>query len=117
MSAAPIIYKICPATAWRDAVAAGQFAGYGDDFRDDFIHFSTAEQVRGTAARHFAGRDGLVLVAIDADRLGPRLRWEPSRAGALFPHLYGVLPIAAVLWAKPLPLDRDRLHLFPELGA
>jgi uncharacterized protein (DUF952 family) len=109
------IYKICDAGLWRDAEAAGTFRGAGIDMRDGYIHFSTASQVRETAARHFAGVSDLLLIAIEAGRLGAALRWEPARDGALFPHLYGVLPISNVLWVKPLPLAADGRHVFPEL--
>jgi uncharacterized protein (DUF952 family) len=109
------IYKICDAALWRDAEAAGTFRGAGIDARDGYIHFSTAGQVKETAARHFAGVSGLLLIAIDAGRLGAALRWEPARDGALFPHLYGDLPLACVLWVKPLPLAADGQHVFPEL--
>jgi uncharacterized protein (DUF952 family) len=109
------IYKICDAALWQDAEAAGTFRGAGIDMRDGYIHFSTAGQVRETAARHFAGVADLLLIAIDAGRLGAVLRWEPAREGALFPHLYGELPLASVLWVKPLPLDADGQHVFPEL--
>ena len=112
-----VIYKICPASEWREAAGrAGAFAGSAVDRRDGFIHFSTAEQVHETAARHFAGQADLVLVSVDADRLGDRLRWEPSRGGALFPHLYGDLPVQAVLWAKPLPDETDGRRALPELA-
>jgi uncharacterized protein (DUF952 family) len=111
------IYKIAPAALWREATAAGAFAGAPVDVADGFIHFSTAAQVRETAARHFAGMADLLLIAADAAALGPALRWEVSRGGALFPHLYGPLPPAAVLWAVPLPLGEDGGHLFPDLDA
>ena len=110
-----IIYKICEAALWRHAERAGEFRGAPVDMRDGFIHFSAANQVRATAAKHFAGVDDLVLIAIDADALGDALKWELSRDGDLFPHLYGELPLAAVLWTRPLPLGIDRLHVFPEL--
>ena len=110
------IYKICDATAWREAERARRFCGAGVDLRDGFIHFSTAAQVAETAAKHFAGAADLVLVAVDAGALGEALRWEPSRGGALFPHFYGPLPLAAVLWATPLPLAPDGRHIFPELA-
>jgi len=84
------------------------------DHQDGFIHFSTAEQAAETAARHFAGQGDLVLVAVDADLLGDALRWEASRGGALFPHLYGDLPMAAVLEVVSLSLDADGRHVFPE---
>jgi uncharacterized protein (DUF952 family) len=110
------IYKICESRLWREAERAGVFRGAGVDQRDGFIHFSTAAQVRETAAKHYASADDLVLVAVAADALGEALRWEVSRGGDLFPHLYGSLPLAAVRWAKPLPLGGDRRHVFPELA-
>ena len=110
------IYKIAPAALWGEAECAGAFAGAPVDVADGFIHFSTADQVRETAARHFAGQADLVLAAIDADALGAALRYEPSRGGALFPHLYGTLPLSAVRWVKPLPLGPEG-HVFPELDA
>ena len=94
------IYKIVPVALWRESEADGRFRGSPVDLRDGFIHFSTAAQVPETAAKHFAGVAELLLVAIDADTLD--LRWEPSRGGALFPHLYGDLPLTAVSWVKPL---------------
>jgi len=108
------IYKICSEAEWREAERAGRFAGAAVDRADGFIHFSTADQVRETAAKHFAGQDRLVLVAVAADRLGAGLKWEPSRGGALFPHLYGALPLEAVLSVAPLPLDAQGRHVFPE---
>lgn len=108
-----IIYKIAPRALWRDAEAAGRFTGAPVDVADGYIHFSTAAQVRETARRHFAGEDDLVLVAVDAAVLGDALRHEPSRGGDLFPHLYAALPLAAVLWVRPLPLDSDG-HVFPD---
>jgi uncharacterized protein (DUF952 family) len=112
-----IIYKICSEAMWQEAQHAGVLHGAEVDRRDGFIHFSTAAQVRETAARHFAAAGDLILVAVAADALGADLRWEPSRGGDLFPHLYATLPIAAVLWAKPLPLGGDGQHVFPELTA
>lgn len=109
------IFKICRASEWADAERSGTFKGAHIDLRDGYIHFSTAEQVAGTAAMHFAGVGGLKLVAVDADGLGPALRWEPARAGALFPHLYGQLAIADVLWVQALPLDDAGRHVFPDL--
>ena len=108
-----IIFKICRAAEWAQAVRDGVFRGSAVDLRDGYIHFSTAAQVAETAARHFAGQSDLVLVAVDAAALGDKLKWEPSRGGALFPHLYGELPVTAALWAKPLPLDSEGLHVFP----
>jgi uncharacterized protein (DUF952 family) len=112
-----IIYKICPQLLWRKAEKAGFFVGAPIDIQDGYLHFSTAEQVRETAARHFAGQRDLLLIAIDADSLGHALRYEPSRGGDLFPHLYAHLPLSAVLWVKPLPLDNDGQHVFPDLEA
>ena len=108
-----LIYKIAPETMWRAAETAGVFIGAPVDLADGFIHFSTAEQVRETAAKHFAGEAGLVLVAIDVARLGAALKWEPSRGGALFPHLYRDLPLSAVRRVVPLPLDAAGRHVFP----
>jgi uncharacterized protein (DUF952 family) len=87
------------------------------DLTDGFIHFSTDAQVRETAAKHFAGQRDLMLVAVDGEALGERLRYEPSRGGALFPHLYGSLPFSAVLWEKPLPLADDGSHDFESVLA
>lgn len=112
-----IIYKICPALLWREAEKLGFFAGAPIDVQDGYLHFSTAEQVRETAARHFAGQSDLLLIAIDAGSLGEALRYEPSRGGDLFPHLYAHLPLWAVRWVKPLPLGQDGRHVFPDLDA
>jgi uncharacterized protein (DUF952 family) len=109
------IYKICPAALWRAAERAGVFYGSEVDRRDGFIHFSTAAQAAETAARHFSGQRDLVLVAVEAAALGPHLKWEPSRGGALFPHLYGALDLAAVRRVDPLPLGPNG-HEFPELA-
>ena len=112
---AKLIYKICPAAMWQTAEQEGVFHGAPVDLADGFIHFSTAEQVRQTAAKHFNGQDDLVLVAVDEDRLGPALKYEVSRGGQLFPHLYASLSVDAVAWAQPLPLDQDGQHQFPVL--
>lgn len=109
-----LIYKISPQAAWAEAEAAGRFTGAPVDLADGFIHFSAADQLRETAAKHFAGQAGLVLVAVEAEALGAALKWEPSRGGALFPHLYGDLPASAALWVRPLPLGPDGAHVFPE---
>ena len=103
------IYKICAAAEWRDAERAGEFRGSAVDLRDGYIHFSTAGQV--------AEQPDLVLVAVDATTLGDRLKWESSRGGALFPHLYGTLDIAAARRVEPLRLAADGRHLIPELPA
>lgn len=116
MTTDSLVYKILPQDLWQHARAEGVFHGAPVDLADGFIHFSTAAQAGETATRHFAGQDDLMLLAIDAGMLGDGLRWEPSRGGALFPHLYGSLDLSAVRWANPLPWDGER-HLFPELGA
>lgn len=101
------VYKICSDTAWAEAIAAGTFDGSPDDARDGFIHLSTAEQLPGTAEKHFRHEPDLVLVAFDVTSLGAALKWEPSRGGALFPHYYGKLPVSAAISVAPLPLDDD----------
>jgi len=110
-----LIYKICPRALWQEAERDGVFRGAPVDRADGYIHFSTAEQVRETAAKHFAGQDDLVLIAVDAAALGPALKWEPSRGGALFPHLYGDLPLACVRSTQPLRLAADGVHHLPPL--
>jgi len=107
-----LIYKICDRTLWDAAVEAGEFKGAEIDLTDGFIHFSTAEQMRETAAKHFAGREDLVIIAVDADALGDEMKWEVSRGGALFPHLYRTLKVSEAAWAEPLPLV-DGAHVFP----
>jgi uncharacterized protein (DUF952 family) len=110
-----IIYKICPASAWREAERRGVYLGSADDSRDGFIHFSTAPQVRETVKKHFSGQAGLFLVSVDADLLGAALRWEPSRGGDLFPHLYGELDLGAVTGVMELHARADGSHDIPEL--
>jgi uncharacterized protein (DUF952 family) len=110
------IYHICRRAEWEAAQAAGVYSGSSQDRADGFIHFSAAAQVVDSAAKHRAGQTDLLLLAVDGATLGPALRWEASRGGALFPHLYGSLPTAAVRWAKPLPLDADGRHVFPPLS-
>jgi uncharacterized protein (DUF952 family) len=111
-----LIFKIAAAEEWRAAEAAGVFRGAAVDLHDGYIHFSTAEQAPETAARWFAGRDNLVLAAVEAEALGAALRWEPSRGGALFPHLYGELPLSALAWVRALPLGPDGRHVFGDLA-
>jgi len=109
------IYKICDAPAWRAAEQAGVYRGSADDARDGFIHFSTAAQLAGTLARHYAGKTDLQLIAVDAAALGEALRWEPSRGGDLFPHLYGELALSAVTGVQQLTTRADGSHDIPEL--
>jgi uncharacterized protein (DUF952 family) len=107
------VYKICPDSALQEARTCGRFEGLADDRRDGFIHLSTASQVAGTLAKYFAGRRGLVLLAVDPERLGERLRWETSRGGELFPHLYGPLELEHVISVQPLSLQEDGSHRLP----
>jgi uncharacterized protein (DUF952 family) len=107
------IYRLIAADVWQHAVAVGSFAGTEHDVRDGFIHFSTAEQVAETAARHYAGQAGLLLLRVSVEPLGSALRWEPSRGGALFPHLYADLPVSAVTHVDSLPLAADGRHVLP----
>jgi uncharacterized protein (DUF952 family) len=111
----PTIYKICSASAWREAERRGTYTGSADDVRDGFIHFSTAAQVADTARKHFFGQTGLFLIAVDAGMLGEALRWEPSRGGDLFPHLYGELDLGAVTAVLDLRARSDGGHDVPEL--
>ena len=107
-----LIYHLCPQDEWAQSVAAGRHTAGG--MPDGFIHFSTREQVLASAATHFSGRTDLMLVAVDPDRLGAALKWEASRGGALFPHLYGPLDPAVVAWVAPLPVGPDGPR-FPDL--
>ena len=109
------IFKIVASQDWSAAQADGLFIGAAVDRADGYIHFSTAEQAPETAALWFAGRDDLTLVAVDADALGSDLRWEASRGGALFPHLYAPLRLSAVVWSRPLRLRPDGRHVFGTL--
>ena len=108
-----VIYHMCAKSEWQAAEAAGFYQGSSQDAADGFIHFSAAEQVITSAAKHRAGQDGLVLLSVDAGALGQVLKWEPSRGGALFPHLYGPLPLAAVIRVDDLVLGPDGRHVFP----
>lgn len=108
-----IVFKVMSAAEWTAAEAVGGYHGGDDDRRDGFIHFSTALQLPETLRRHFAQRPDLVLLAVDADTLGDELKWEPSRGGALFPHLYGSMPCDAVHRVWPLALGADGTHILP----
>jgi uncharacterized protein (DUF952 family) len=112
----PRIYKICSASAWREAERSGVYRGSADDLRDGFIHFSTASQVAETARKHFFGQTALFLVEVDADVLGDVLRWERSRNDELFPHLYGELDLGAVTFVRDLHARPDGSHDIPELA-
>ncbi len=110
-----LVFKIVATEEWRAAEAAGAFAGAVVDCADGFIHFSTAAQAPETAAKWFAGRGDLTLIAVDAAALGADLVWEPSRGGALFPHLYATLPLSAVVWSRALPIGPCGKHVFGNL--
>ena len=112
-----IIYHMCRREEWAAAERSGLYRGSSQDVADGFIHFSTAKQIVASAAKHRAGQTGLVLLAIETARLGDALKWEPSRGGELFPHLYGSLPRAAVVSVDDLPLGADGRHVFPPLAA
>lgn len=107
------IYHVCPWDAWHAAQAEGLYRGGGLDRRDGFIHFSTADQVAGTLRAHLAGRTGLALLEVAAADLGPALRWEAARGGAVFPHLYDALPVSLVRAVHDLPLGTDGAHRLP----
>jgi uncharacterized protein (DUF952 family) len=109
------IYKICPASAWREAERQGVYRGSRDDARDGYIHFSTAAQVNETARKHYFGQTGLFLIEVDADALGAALRWERSRNDELFPHLYGELDLGAVKRVLNMHARSDGYHDIPEL--
>jgi uncharacterized protein (DUF952 family) len=109
-----MIYKILPETEWATAVGSGEFKGSGIDIADGYIHFSTAAQMVETAAKYFSAKPNLVLVAVDDAVLGEALKFEVSRGGALFPHLFRPLSVSEAIWAKPLPLDENSVHIFPE---
>ncbi|MBW3097448.1 DUF952 domain-containing protein [Pseudohoeflea coraliihabitans] len=109
------IYKIATRAQWKAAEEAGAFDGAPIDHQDGFIHLSTADQVIETAEKHFSGQGDLLLIAVDTEALGDALRYEPSRGGALFPHLYAPLDLRSVRWVKPLPVGADGSHSFPEL--
>jgi uncharacterized protein (DUF952 family) len=112
-----LIYKICSQEEWKNAANMGVYEGSADDRRDGYIHFSSAGQVLGALQRHFSGRRDLVLIAIDESALGTGLKYEASRGGALFPHLYGPLPLAAVRWEKPIPFENGAHVLPAEIAA
>jgi uncharacterized protein (DUF952 family) len=109
------IYHMCKREEWEAAQVSGSYGGSSQDQADGFIHFSTAEQIVESAAKHRAGQDGLILLTVDPEALGDALKWEPSRGGALFPHLYGSLPLDAVTKFDDLPIGPDGLHVFPAL--
>ena len=112
ISSVKFIYKVCDNALWDVAKRAGKFIGAEIDLQDGYIHFSTASQLRDTLARHFAGRDDLILLKIDISQLG--IIWEPARHGELFPHLYGHLPLESVVAEYQLGVSTDGVHILPE---
>jgi uncharacterized protein (DUF952 family) len=115
MTPTKLIYHMCRREEWDAARMTGFYRGSSQDSADGFIHFSTAEQLAESARRHRAGQSGLVVIAADPQLLGEPLRWEASRQGVLFPHLYGPLPTWAVSWVRDLPLGADGQHVLPPL--
>ena len=111
-----LIYHMCKREEWQAATLSGVYGGSSQDRADGFLHFSTAEQIVESAAKHRAGQDGLVLLTVKAEILGDALKWEVSRGGAMFPHLYDDLPVSATIRVDDLPLGPDGKHNFPELG-
>lgn len=110
-----LVYKIAPRPLWEAAEATGVFAGASIDFEDGFIHLSSGAQVKETARLYFAGQTDLLLIAVDTAAVGDALKWEASRGGHLFPHLYAPLEFSAVEFVVPLPLGPDGAHQFPDL--
>src|SRR5215831_19940224 len=113
MTDVELIYHMCLRTEWDAAARSGTYGGSSQDRADGFIHFSTAEQLPESARKHRKGQPGLVLLAVDPHALGEALRWEPSRLGALFPHLYGTLPVSAVRSVYDAPLDSEGMPVLP----
>jgi uncharacterized protein (DUF952 family) len=109
-----IIYKICPESLWQEAEGRGALVGMPIDLADGYIHFSTGTQLAETLRLHFAGVDALIVAAVDTEKLGSDLRYEKSRGGELFPHLYGPLPMSAVTWVEPLLIGPDGKHVIPD---
>ncbi|MEZ5828727.1 MAG: DUF952 domain-containing protein [Hyphomicrobiales bacterium] len=108
------VYKVLAEAALEAAKSEGKFLGTSDDLRDGFIHLSAGHQLADTLAKHYAGQEDLLLLSLDPDKLGASLKWEPSRDGALFPHLYAPLALDAIVATDPLELDDDNRHILPE---
>lgn len=109
-----VIYKVVGFEEWDEALEVGEFSGAEIDLQDGYIHFSTAEQTRETVAKHFAGRNDLMLIAVATEPMARHYKMEVSRGGAKFPHLYAKLPVAHAEWWQELPLSADGDHTFPE---
>jgi uncharacterized protein (DUF952 family) len=110
-----IIYHMCKVEEWKAVYESGVYWGSSQDQEDGFIHFSTAEYIVDSAAKHRAGQDGLLLLSVDSDTLGDAVKWEEARGGILFPHVYGGLPVSSVSEMEPLPVGSDGKHIFPNL--
>lgn len=110
-----LIFKIMNKATWVKAQETGEFLGSEHDQRDGFIHFSNEDQLKGTLAKHYQGQKDLLLLAFKANDFGKNLKWEPSRGGALFPHLYAPLPTSTNLWEKPLEIANDGTHIIPKI--
>ena len=108
------VFKVVPAPLWQDALRSGVFIGSSDDMRDGFVHLSTAEQLPGTLAKYFRDQNNLLIIAFASADLATTLKWEASRGGMLFPHVYGEIPVSLALWQKPLPLGADGVPVFNE---
>jgi len=115
MSTPTTIYHVCRRTEWQYAQTTGVYNGSSQDAADGFTHFSGPAQVKASVAKHRAGQDNLVIIAVNQQLLGETLKWEVSRGGQLFPHLYGPLPLSAVKWTADLPLGPDGAHVFPAI--
>lgn len=115
MASVDLIYHVCLRAEWESALRSGTYEGSSQDRADGFIHFSTAGQLLQSARKHRMGQPGLVLLAVDPRVLGEALRWEPSRGGALFPHLHGALPVSAVRSVRDTPLDSEGTPVLPPL--
>lgn len=110
-----LIFKIMDKATWKSAQKTGEFKGSKHDQRDGFIHFSTKEQLEGTLAKHYHGQKDLILLAFKDSNFEDNLKWEPSRGGALFPHLYAPLPTDTLLWEKPIEMADDGTHIIPDI--
>jgi uncharacterized protein (DUF952 family) len=118
MSQPTLVYKIATSESLQaGSTPGGNYAGMPIDYQDGYIHLSTASQLSDTLRLHFAGQSNLVLLAVDSERLGTALKWEPSRGGQLFPHLYAPLPLGAVAWRAEISVDRDGRCDLPEAVA
>ena len=112
-TSSPLIYKICPSQSWGEALVCGYYRGSTDDLRDGFIHFSTASQLQETLCKHYTTQPDLLLICVNSQNLGAGLKWEPSRGGDLFPHLFADLLVSDAIWTYRLALDESGRHILP----